>query len=84
MSHFGYARVSTGQQSLTLQINALKKAGVADNRIFTDKKTGSSAERDGLDLLKLKVEEGDCILITKLDRLGRDTADMVSNESKID
>jgi len=78
MRHFGYARVSTGQQSLKLQINALKKAGVAENRIFTDKKTGSTTERDGLELLKLKVEKGDCILITKLDRLGRDTADMVN------
>ena len=78
MRLFGYARVSTGQQSLKLQINALKKSGVAEKRIFTDKKTGSTAERDGLELLKLKVEQGDCILITKLDRLGRDTADMVN------
>ena len=78
MRLFGYARVSTGQQSLKLQINALKKSGVTEKRIFTDKKTGSTAERDGLELLKLKVEQGDCILITKLDRLGRDTADMVN------
>ncbi|WP_192485331.1 MULTISPECIES: recombinase family protein [Cysteiniphilum] len=78
MRLFGYARVSTGQQSLKLQINSLKKSGVAEKRIFTDKKTGSTAERDGLELLKLKVEQGDCILITKLDRLGRDTADMVN------
>jgi len=78
MRLFGYARVSTGQQSLKLQINALKNAGVKDNRIFSDKKTGSTVERHGLELLKLKVEQGDCILITKLDRLGRDTADMVN------
>ena len=63
MRLFGYARVSTGQQSLKLQINTLKKAGVAEKRIFTDKKTGSTAERDGLELLKLKVEQGDCILL---------------------
>lgn len=77
MRIFGYARVSTSQQSLDIQINALKAAGVKTNRIFVDKATGSNVERDGLQLLRLKVEEGDVILVTKLDRLGRDTADMV-------
>jgi DNA invertase Pin-like site-specific DNA recombinase len=77
MRLFGYARVSTSQQSLDIQINALKSAGVKANRIFTDKATGSNAERDGLRLLRLKIEEGDVILVKKLDRLGRDTADMI-------
>jgi len=77
MRLFGYARVSTSQQSLEIQISALKEAGVQDNRIFTDVATGSNAERDGLKLLRLKVEEGDLILVKKLDRLGRDTADMI-------
>ena len=77
MRLFGYARVSTSQQSLDIQINALKEAGVKENRIFTDKATGSHVERDGLTLLRLKVEEGDVVLVKKLDRLGRDTADMI-------
>jgi DNA invertase Pin-like site-specific DNA recombinase len=77
MRLFGYARVSTSQQSLDIQIKALKEAGVNGNRIFTDKATGSHAQRDGLTLLRLKVEEGDVILVKKLDRLGRDTADMI-------
>jgi len=77
MRLFGYARVSTSQQSLDNQIDALKEAGVKDNRIFTDIATGSHAERVGLKLLRLKVEEGDLILVKKLDRLGRDTADMI-------
>jgi DNA invertase Pin-like site-specific DNA recombinase len=77
MRLFGYARVSTSQQSLDHQIAALKEAGVQDNRIFTDIATGSHAERDGLKLLRLKVEEGDLIFVKKLDRLGRDTADMI-------
>ncbi|WP_016681078.1 recombinase family protein, partial [Yersinia pestis] len=47
------------------------------NRIFTDKASGSSADREGLDLLRMKVEEGDVILVKKLDRLGRDTVDMI-------
>jgi len=77
MRLFGYARVSTSQQSLNIQVNALKEAGVQPNRIFTDVASGSHTSRNGLNLLRLKVEEGDLILIKKLDRLGRDTADMV-------
>ncbi|WP_298622027.1 recombinase family protein [uncultured Legionella sp.] len=77
MRLFGYARVSTSQQSLDIQINALKDAGVKLTRLFTDKATGSHSDRDGLQTLRLKVEEGDVILVKKLDRLGRDTADMI-------
>lgn len=77
MRLFGYARVSTSQQSLDIQIRALRDAGVKANRIFTDKASGSSANREGLDLLRMKVEEADVILVKKLDRLGRDTADMI-------
>ena len=77
MRVFGYARVSTGNQSLNIQIKQLKEAGVKESRIFTDKGSGSTSNRQGLDLLKIKVEEGDQILITKLDRLGRDTEDMI-------
>ncbi|ABX88781.1 recombinase family protein [Yersinia pestis] len=77
MRLFGYARVSTSQQSLDIQIKTLKDVGVKANRIFTDKASGSSADREGLDLLRMKVEEGDVILVKKLDRLGRDTVDMI-------
>lgn len=77
MRLFGYARVSTSQQSLDIQIRALTDEGVKANRIFTDKASGSSTDREGLDLLRMKVEEGDVILVKKLDRLGRDTADMI-------
>ena len=77
MRLFGYARVSTSQQSLAIQVKALKEAGAKSNRIFTDKVSGSHVDRDGLDLLRVKVEEGDVILVKKLDRLGRDTADMI-------
>ncbi len=77
MCLFGYARVSTSQQSLDIQLNALKEAGVASSRIFTDKASGDKADREDLNLLKIKVEKGDVILVKKLDRLGRDTADMI-------
>jgi DNA invertase Pin-like site-specific DNA recombinase len=77
MRLFGYARVSTSQQSLDIQVKALQAAGVSLSRIFTDKDSGSHVNREGLHLLRVKVEAGDVILVTKLDRLGRDTADMV-------
>jgi len=77
MRLFGYARVSTSQQSLDIQIKSLKEAGVKANRIFTDKGSGNHIDRDGLNLLRVKVEAGDVILVKKLDRLGRDTADMI-------
>lgn len=77
MRIFGYTRVSTSQQSLDIQVKALKNAGVEANRIFTDKASGSHTDRKGLNLLWITVEEGDVILVKKLDHLGRDTADMI-------
>ncbi|AAP95792.1 hypothetical protein A6046_01125 [[Haemophilus] ducreyi] len=78
MRLFGYARVSTAQQDLTIQVQTLKDAGVEEHRIFTDKRSGKDLKRDGLELLKLKVEPGDMILVKNLDRLGRDAADMLN------
>ena len=77
MRLFGYARVSTSQQSLDIQVNALRNEGIEKNRIFTDKTSGSHTDRNGLQLLRVKVEEGDVVLVKKLDRLGRYTADMI-------
>jgi len=84
MRLFGYARVSTSQQSLDIQTATLKSEGVKSARIFCDKITGSKLSRDGLDLLRVKVEEGDLILVTKLDRLGRDTSDMIKLITEFD
>ena len=53
MRLFGYARVSTSQQSLELQINTLKEQGVKPSRIFSDKSSGSSLKRSGLELLRI-------------------------------
>ncbi|EEY5578432.1 recombinase family protein, partial [Escherichia coli] len=68
----GYIRVSTFDQNPERQLE-----GVKVDRAFSDKASGSSTDREGLDLLRMKVEEGDVILVKKLDRLGRDTADMI-------
>lgn len=63
MRLFGYARVSSGQQSLDIQIGVLRDAGVKASRIFTDKASGISTDREGLDMLRMEVEEGDVILV---------------------
>jgi len=63
---------------LIFRSRLFKEAGVTPSRIFTDKVSGCDVHRDGLSLLRVKVEENDVILVKKLDRLGRDTADMIA------
>ena len=77
MRKFGYARISTSQQSLDIQTKTLLAEGIEEHRLFTDVATGKHKDREGLQKLRTKVEKGDLILVKKLDRLGRDTADMV-------
>ena len=84
MRLFGYARVSTSQQSPDIQIKSLVDAGVKKGRIFSDSITGSKVDREGLNLLLVKVEAGDVIIVKKLDRLGRDTAHMINLINEFD
>lgn len=77
MALLGYARVSTDQQSLDLQIKRLLEAGVREDRIFSDKRSGKNDDRKGLTALKMRAEREDEVLVTKLDRLGRNTLDMI-------
>ena len=75
----GYARVSTADQKLDLQNDALTKTGC--ERIFTDTAGGASAEREGLEQALAFARKGDTIVVWKLDRLGRSLPhliDMVS------
>jgi DNA invertase Pin-like site-specific DNA recombinase len=65
----GYARVSTADQTLDLQKDALEKAGC--DRIFTDTASGAKAERIGLDEAINYVRKGDTLVVWRLDRLGR-------------
>lgn len=78
MRLFGYARVSTAQQLLDAQVRTLRAAGVEPFRIITDRASGKNTDRPGLDALRTKVEPHDVIVVTKLDRLGRDTLDMLT------
>ncbi len=65
----GYARISTAEQSINLQIDALKNAGC--EKIFTDTASGSKARRLGLEEALGFTREGDSLVVWKLDRLGR-------------
>ena len=67
----GYARVSTNEQNLDLQRDALLKAGVAPKDIYTDKVTGVKSERPGLQAALTHLREGDTFIVWRLDRLGR-------------
>jgi DNA invertase Pin-like site-specific DNA recombinase len=67
----GYARVSTDEQNLDLQRDALLKAGVAAKDIYTDKVTGIQSERPGLQAALSHLREGDTFIVWRLDRLGR-------------
>jgi DNA invertase Pin-like site-specific DNA recombinase len=65
----GYARVSTQEQNLDLQRDALKKAGC--EKIIVDKASGKSETRAGLEKLREMVRKDDVIVVWRLDRLGR-------------
>lgn len=69
MAQVGYARVSTGGQSLEVQLRALAEC----NKVFQEKVSGASDDRPQLTLLLDYVKEGDVMMVTKLDRLARNT-----------
>lgn len=79
----GYARCSTRGQDLRAQQSALRAAGIAPDRIYTDAGyTGRNPDRPGLKLALAVVREGDTLVVTKLDRLGRSILDLhrIANE----
>lgn len=67
----GYARVSTREQELQLQLDSLEKAGCTKSKIFVDKISGSKTERPGLNQCLLELKTGDTLIVWRLDRLGR-------------
>ena len=71
----GYARVSTQDQNLELQREALTKAGC--QKVFEDKVSGTRAERPGLAKTLEMLREGDALVVWKLDRLGRSVKQLV-------
>src|SRR5215216_6002920 len=75
MALIGYARVSTEDQHLHLQQDALKTAGCM--KIFTDTVSGAKAERKGLDEALSYLREGDTLVVWRLDRLGRSMLNLI-------
>lgn len=73
-----YCRVSTTKQSLERQLDAITTAGIPDERIFTDKKTGATIDRDGLTALLAYARRGDTIVVYTLDRLGRNLREVLN------
>jgi DNA invertase Pin-like site-specific DNA recombinase len=71
----GYARVSTHDQNLEMQLDALKKTGC--KRIFTDKLSGAQVERPGLKEALSQLRQADTLVVWKLDRLGRSVKGLV-------
>src|SRR6266480_5691131 len=67
----GYARVSTNDQDLTLQIDSLTTLGINHDDIFTEKISGAKTDRPGLDACLAKLQQGDTLVVWRLDRLGR-------------
>ena len=68
----GYARVSTNDQKLDLQMDALAAAGVEERRIYTDKASGGpGAKRPGFAAAMKACRSGDTLVVWKLDRIGR-------------
>lgn len=73
---FGYARVSTNDQNLDLQVDALQKYGV--DEIYKEKVTGTKEERQQLTELLNHLRAGDTLVVWKLDRLGRTVKQLLS------
>lgn len=74
----GYARVSTFDQNLDLQIDSLIKAGCNRKNIFVDKISGIKSERPGLNNCLAALSAGDILMVWRLDRLGRSMSHLVS------
>jgi DNA invertase Pin-like site-specific DNA recombinase len=73
--NIGYARVSKEEQNLSLQLDALKKYGVI--RVFTDKQTGTRFDRKEFLAALAYLNDGDTLVVWKLDRLGRSLKELI-------
>src|SRR6056297_1837166 len=77
----GYARVSTEDQSLALQHDALRAAGC--ERIFDDKISGAKSERPGLIKALEQLRGGDTLVVWRLDRMGRSLKDLIARAEEL-
>jgi hypothetical protein len=78
----GYARVSTDEQTLSLQLDALEAAGC--EKVFTDKLSGSRDDRLGLERAFEQLRDGDVLVVWRLDRLGRSLSNLIELMSQLE
>src|SRR4029450_6724369 len=79
MGHLiGYARVSTTDQDLSLQLDALRHAGCREGRVARDTTAGARTARPGLEACLRALEPGDTLVVWRLDRLGRSMTHLVT------
>jgi DNA invertase Pin-like site-specific DNA recombinase len=79
----GYARVSTEEQNLDRQIDALVKIGVDKRNIYTEKITGTKIDREQLNMMLNGLVAGDVVVISDLTRISRSTKDLLEIVEKI-
>src|SRR5690242_5876198 len=78
----GYARVSTGEQTLDLQLDALKRAGC--ERVYRDVASGAKTDRRGLTDALDHLRDGDTLVVWRLDRLGRSLRHLIETNTDLD
>lgn len=74
---YGYVRVSSKEQNIARQVIALEAQGIVKANIFADKKSGKDFIRPQYKKLMKKLKAGDCLIITSLDRLGRNYTEII-------
>jgi len=79
----GYARTSREDQNLDLQIFALQEAGIKDDFIFQEKISSLAKKRPQYDLALKRCREGDCLVVWKLDRLGRSAIGLINTINEL-
>ena len=75
---FGYARVSTDDQDLSLQVDALQQHRIPKTAIFMDKVSGAKTERPGLTKFLESLTSGDNLVVWRLERLGRSMRHLIT------
>jgi DNA invertase Pin-like site-specific DNA recombinase len=78
---YGYARVSTDGQSVDAQVKQLRAAGA--EKIFRETASGAKSDRAQLRLVLAKLDKGDVLMVTRLDRLARSTRDLLNTLAAI-